>query len=105
VSIVLDQIEAERRERDAAESLLRQLFAGAVHGDLNAPALFASRPCGRVRPVWEVMLDAIEREKLQARVLTVFVKCAAGRGSQREAQELLAQIGAAFADGEVDLVL
>jgi hypothetical protein len=111
VSAVLDpgtvrhlaRLEQEAREQQAAEALLRKLFAAAVH-DVQQPALFAWRPAGRVRPVHEVMVDTIQGSPLEVRAMQILANAAAGRASQRDAQQLLDDMAAKFARSEADLV-
>ncbi len=99
----LSSMERELREQQATEALLSKLFAGAVH-DVQQPATFAWRPNGRVRPVHEVMLDTIEGSPLQVRAMQILANAAAGRASQRDAQQLLDEMAAKFARSEADLV-
>lgn len=99
---VLARMEADERERVAAEALLRQLFAGAVqHGDVTARALFARR--GEPAPlVWELIEDALTYSDFGKRAMQVLVNAANGRGCQRDAQQLLAEAGAKWADMQAD---
>lgn len=99
----LARMEQQAREQQATEDLLRKLFAGAVH-DVEQPATFAWRPNGRVRPVHEVMVDTIEGSPLQVRAMQILANAAAGRASQRDAQQLLEDMAAKFARSEADLL-
>lgn len=98
----LDKLRAEQRERDCKEGMLRQLFAGALR-DVTQPAVFAWRPQGRVRPVHEVMMDVLQMGGWEPRAMQILANAAAGRASQRDAQQLLDDMMAAFARDEVEL--
>lgn len=107
MSAVLDRFEQQDRERAAAQVLLAKLFAQAVQrGDVNAPALFARRRTSNptTRTVADVIEDAITYRDFASRAMQILVNAANGRGTQRDAQQLLEEAGAHWADSEADFV-
>lgn len=92
----------EREDEDESnEEALRDAFAEAVQGDLNATALWAFGLPWFKRSnanVADVLADALgDDQKLLRRAMAVLVNAAAGRGTQREAQQLIEQAGAGWA--------
>lgn len=70
---------------------LKSAFSEALRGDLNAPAPFAGFLSWlKGKPVGTVLSEAIyEDDKLARRAIQIIVNAAAGRGTQRDAEQLL----------------
>jgi hypothetical protein len=110
MNAVLSDLEREEADRVLHAQLLQSLFAKAVEaGDVNALALFAPRKTYRhgdrvQSTVAEVMQTALEHGAFMQRAMQILVNAAAGRGCQRDAQQLLAEAGERWADTEADFV-
>jgi ribulose-5-phosphate 4-epimerase/fuculose-1-phosphate aldolase len=96
----------EERERAAHVEQLKAEYAKAVAGDVSLPAYFAPRSWAShgVPAVHQVIADSLDRADFMQRAMAILAAAAAGRGTQRDAQVLLAEAGASWADAEVDFL-
>jgi hypothetical protein len=111
---MLDEMQAEQDRRTAAVECLREAFLLAtVCRDSRALAWFAPRatawslgkPEGtRIQHFWEVMHDALDAKDFAERAMQVLMEAAAGRTNQTDAQELLEEMAACWADSHADEV-
>lgn len=104
----LDALNSEADERGAAVEQLRGEFLRAA-ADCQADkfALFAPRVRDwknggtRLQTVGEIVHEEMQYRDFADRAMEVLLKAAAGQGTQREAQQLLQEMAAHWADLEV----
>lgn len=106
-------VESAARER-AMASLVNECKGAFARGDASAVATFAGTctdwsnrlPGGgygkRMQKVADVMSETVEGHKFEQRAMQILLSAAAGRGCQREAQQLLDELAAKWADDNVD---
>lgn len=109
---MLDEMHDEQDRRIAAVDTLREAFLlQAKSRDTSGLAWFAPRvtawvagkPDGkRMQHFWEVMHDALESKDFAERAMRVLMEAAAGRTNQTDAQELLEEMAADWADMNSD---
>jgi len=104
----LDRMHAESDAHEATESYLRAAFLkAAAECQPQKLALFAQRVKDRenggtrYQTMGEVVRDALDYRDFDMRAVQVLLLAAAGRGTQREAQALLEDMAAMWADLEV----
>lgn len=111
----LDRIEADEKRRADAVDCLRDSFLEFTRPcNPRAIALFApcvtawvaGKPDGKRNPhFWEVLHDSLEAKDFAERAMKVLMEAAAGRVNQADAQELLQEMAAHWADSHADEVL
>lgn len=105
----LDQLHAEEAYRERAEQALAETFKQALQGDLSAPCVFKPSYLhshnGAPVTVGDVLFDALDSKDFGARAMVVLANAAAGRGTQRDAQQLLDEVTTRWAESNVDMVL
>lgn len=96
----------DEAETAVAERMLRESFARSVQGDVTAIAPFAPGGITRsAKTVADVMEDALaSRGAFMVRAMQILANAAAGRGTQRDAQQLLAEAGATWASSRAELL-
>jgi hypothetical protein len=106
----LEALHREQDERAAAVNFLRAEFARALQArEPMAPAAFSPRRWPKQYPhkgtrvpfVWEVIHDALDYGDFPQRVAQLVMDSASGKGSQRDAQALMEEVGAAWSEWEV----
>lgn len=112
---MLDEMHAEQdRQRAAVECLREAFLLQAKARDTSGLAWFAPRvtawvdgkPDGkRIQHFWEVLHDALESKDFAERAMTVLMEAAAGKANQTDAQELIEELAAHWADQNCDSVL
>jgi hypothetical protein len=105
VSAILSDIDREEAEHAAQAQQLRAAFLlAASECQSDKFALFAPRVKDwqhggmRLQTVGEMMQGMLDYEEFGERAMQVLLNAAAGRGTQREAQLLLQEIAAGWAD-------
>lgn len=95
----LAAINADAQEHQQRAAHLREAFAAAMQGDLSAPALFAwNLKWLNGSDAAAVLADALDNKDFTRRAMVILVNAAAGRGTQRDAQQLLAEVGTHWAN-------
>ena len=95
----LDAINADAQAHQQKAQYLRESFAQAMQGDLSAPAPFAwNLKWLDGADAADVLADALDSKDFLKRAMAILVNAANGRGTQRDAQQLLAEVGAHWAD-------
>lgn len=107
----LDAMHSEADEHDAAVRYLREQFlAAAQRCDAQVIATFAGTTTDfskrldgggygrRAQTVGEVVHDAVDNRKFRDRAMQILMNAAAGRGTQRDAQQLLDELAAHWAE-------
>lgn len=74
----------------SAEKRLREAFTKAMQGDLTQPATLTQTGL-------QVLEDAMQYRDFWPRALVILANAAAGRGTQRDAQQLIEEVGAHWA--------
>jgi hypothetical protein len=109
MSAVLARLNAEDAIRANIEEHLRAEFMRALQGSLHSPATFAPRKhmgvvTNYVPDVSHVLWDAIDTRDFGPRAMQILVNAAAGRGTQRDAQQLIEEAVKRWASNEADFV-
>jgi hypothetical protein len=78
------------RRQQASAQHLREAFAKAMQGDLSAPVTLTQTGA-------QVLEDELDYRDFKQRALVILANAAAGRGTQRDAQKLLEDMGAHYA--------
>lgn len=104
----LRAVDEEQAQADAQRQLLQEEFLRAASEcQADKFALFANRVRDyktremRLQTVGEVVCSEMDYRDFGQRVAQVLLNAAAGRGSQREAQKLIEDMAAHWADMEV----
>lgn len=110
----MDAMHRESDEHNAAVRYLREQFlAAAQRCDARAIATFAGTTTDftkrldgggygrRPQTVGEVVHDAVDNRQFRDRAMQILMNAAAGRGTQRDAQQLLEEMAGHWADLEV----
>jgi hypothetical protein len=103
------EADAEEAQRQAKAAILREQFLIAVSGcQGEAPAAFAKvrrdwrTDKVRVQTVAEVLFSALDRGDFDVRAVQILMNAAQGRATQRDAQILLNEVAAEWAQGEAE---
>lgn len=111
---MLDQMHAEQDRRAAAVQALTESFLHAAKDCQDDKlCLFAPRvktwergmPSNRIQTMAEVLMDSLDTKPLMARAMKVLMEAAAGKANQTDAQELIEELAAHWADNNAESIL